>query len=430
MKYSELIVSFNEKKVGELKVNVSNNQLSFIYDAEWLKNGFPISPHIPLFDIEAQNENISTYIDNLLPEDENREILAKHINVSRTSIFALLSKIGMDVSGGLTFSNSFPIVKRENEFREITHKELAAKLDTDKSEELIYWDGKPRLSIAGVQRKLAVLIQDNKMGFADGEICSNTILKFQKLNMKERSVVLNEYVCMELAKKSKIDVPNVQLNRVGEHLYLLVDRFDRKVKQDKVEKIHVIDGCQFLNLQVSHKYERPFGSEGELSNFREGASFKKIYQALSISKSPIQSKLKMLRWFLFNLIIGNCDAHAKNISFFQNSKGCELTPFYDLVCVEIYKSDFDTELAMAVGDEFNSENIGVMELTEFCDDTELKPKLVSIEFFRLIDQVEKALKDLEVKIKLEAYEESFLSEIKKFIQDRINHFEKIFGELS
>ena len=52
---------------------------------------------------------------------------------------------------------------------------------------------------------------------------------------------------------------------------------------------------------------------------------------------------------LFQYLIGNTDAHGKNMSFFCNPAGLALAPCYDLVSVVQYEG-LGHELAMAYGD--------------------------------------------------------------------------------
>jgi serine/threonine-protein kinase HipA len=73
----------------------------------------------------------------------------------------------------------------------------------------------------------------------------------------------------------------------------------------------------------------------------------------------------MLRWALFQFLIGNSDAHGKNFSFFVRPGGLlEPTPWYDLVSVLQY-SGFDTDLAMAYGDVFNHAEVSPFALADF-----------------------------------------------------------------
>jgi len=53
-------------------------------------------------------------------------------------------------------------------------------------------------------------------------------------------------------------------------------------------------------------------------------------------------------WHVFNALVGNADAHAKNISLlFEPDRSIRLAPFYDLVCTRTYDK-LDRHLAMSV----------------------------------------------------------------------------------
>ena len=53
---------------------------------------------------------------------------------------------------------------------------------------------------------------------------------------------------------------------------------------------------------------------------------------------------------IFNYLIGNADAHGKNISLLLTREGPHLAPFYDLMCTAIYPELTD-RLAMKIGGE-------------------------------------------------------------------------------
>ncbi len=68
---------------------------------------------------------------------------------------------------------------------------------------------------------------------------------------------------------------------------------------------------------------------------------------------------------MFNYLIGNSDAHAKNISLMVNSRGYALAPFYDLLCVQAYG---DNDLALFIGDETTYDAVGAHSWEAFCED--------------------------------------------------------------
>ncbi|WP_447471315.1 HipA domain-containing protein [Vibrio harveyi] len=317
-------------KIGRLILPVgTETEFSFIYEDEWQLMGFPISPHIP-FDTQASPRSIENYLRNLLPEGEAFEEMIQNTTISKSNTFGLIRKLGAETSGALSFRvpDSEP---GETSFRPVPDDELIERLERNLAP-LVYWDGKVRLSVAGVQNKLNLLKRGDEWGFGEGKLSSNYILKFEC--GKAPCIAVNEFFCMTLAKLAGLDVANVELTRIGKTRTLIIERFDRAYieARDVVQRKHVIDGCQATDLPPGYKYERQNGDEGDGVYMRDGVSFPRLLSVKTID--TVITNLKLTQWMLFNLATLNYDAHGKNISFFVTPKGLELTPFYDLVNIE------------------------------------------------------------------------------------------------
>ncbi|OOE87304.1 HipA domain-containing protein [Salinivibrio sharmensis] len=317
-------------KIGRLILPVgTETEFSFIYEDEWKHAGFPISPHIP-FDDRASPRSIENYLRNLLPEGEAFEEMIQNTTISKSNTFGLIRKLGAETSGALSFRvpESEP---QETSFRPVPDDELIERLERNLAP-LVYWDGKVRLSVAGVQNKLNLLKRGDEWGFGEGKLSSNYILKFE--SGRAPCIAVNEFFCMTLAKLAGLDVANVELTRIGNTRTLIIERFDRAYieARDVVQRKHVIDGCQATDLPPGYKYERQNGDEGDGVYMRDGVSFPRLLCVKTID--TVITNLKLTQWMLFNLVTLNYDAHGKNISFFVTPKGLELTPFYDLVNIE------------------------------------------------------------------------------------------------
>ncbi len=145
-----------------------------------------------------------------------------------------------------------------------------------------------------------------------------------------------------------------------------------------------------LDLPSSYKYERNFGAGRDVKNIREGASFTKLFKATNLCEVPATAKLQLLDWAIYTLMIGNADAHGKNISFFVNKSGITVAPYYDMLSIIMHEG-VDHKLAMAYGDEFDVDNILGFPLRAFAEETGLNPKLVSARIKTLCKNMEKAL---------------------------------------
>jgi serine/threonine-protein kinase HipA len=69
---------------------------------------------------------------------------------------------------------------------------------------------------------------------------------------------------------------SVSILRVPDPI-LVVERFDRAREAERVRRLHIIDGCQALDLPVAYKYERNFGSGRDVRDIREGVSFGRLF---------------------------------------------------------------------------------------------------------------------------------------------------------
>ncbi|MCH8493597.1 MAG: HipA domain-containing protein [Idiomarina sp.] len=340
----------------------------FTYADTWIQTGYPISPHLS-FSGEFSAQTVVRFIRNLFPEGDAFDRLLETENLSKNNIYAILRAVGSDTAGLLAFSVNHNEAERPV-LRCVTDDELADRLRHQK--DMTYWDGKYRLSLAGVQNKLNVFINEqDKIFLASGTYASTHILKFA--STKYPSIVVNELFCMRLAEAVDLPSAPVRLRKFDEFTALLVQRFDRKTIANGVRKRHIIDGCQALDMPPENKYEQNFGSSRDVQHIRDGVSLPKLFQFADSTAVPIQSRQHMIDWVIFNIIIGNSDAHGKNISFYVGKReGITLAPFYDLVSV-VYEAQqepkLDTNLAMAIGDSFEISNITAYDLLSFAAET-------------------------------------------------------------
>ena len=380
---NELDIYYNSIKVGTLLLKPQSNDIYLNYCDTWQQNGFSLSPLLPL-DRNFTNNQVKNFIENLLPEGDGLDMLISYLQISKTNKFALISSIGRDVSGALDFiiPNSKAI---ETTFREVSSEELAQRIRKRKEIPISVWDDKPRISIAGVQEKLPITKLNGKYGFGEGKLSSTHILKFDK---KDENLVLNEYLSLHLARVAGLNVAKAEIKYFENEQVLEVERFDRKIISDQeIQKIHVIDSCQSLCLPVSYKYERNFGSGRDVKDIREGVSFEKLQSLINRCTIPLIENKKILEWTIVNLCLGNSDAHGKNISFFKDDNGMKITPFYDIVNIALYKNDYETDLAMAINDEFNIDNIRSYDLIEFCDEISVKMNQFRIIFKKISNKI-------------------------------------------
>jgi serine/threonine-protein kinase HipA len=427
MMSERLSVFLNREPLGVLTLQGKEDRYGLEYASSWLAGqGYAVSPHLQPG--ECQSEQIKRFLSNLLPEGRWLDELSQSYQVSKSNVFGLVALLGAETTGALTFQyDGDGQQPRVTEFRPVSSTELAERIAKRQQVSIARWDGKPRLSVTGVQDKLPIMIQPNgEMGFGEGDFASTHILKFgRRLDMH---MVVNEYICMELARLVKLPVAKVSLQRFGEPV-LVVERFDRRWNRDKIDRLHLIDGCQMLDLPPSYKYERPYGKAGEGAKIRTGASLPKLFEVCQHCRIPVLAIRELLNWTLFQLLIGNSDAHGKNISFSVGKNGIDVAPAYDLLNIDIYGEEFECDLAMAIGDEFASEEILPYQLAEFCDMCKLPQRQVATSLKNLCTAVLNNLGNVPLDDLLAGSETSFAQELIGRIRENARRFLSVATEL-
>jgi serine/threonine-protein kinase HipA len=368
--------------------------LEYAHDWESTPEAFPLSPALPLelpsagYPVGA----VKRFVENLLPEGRALDIIAAARHVAKSNVFALINELGTETTGAFRFwrTGEVPPSIVATPAREVTRDELNQRLNERDAIPLAVWDGKVRMSIAGVQDKLMVYLdrplkEGSRMFLVEPPLASTHILKPAPGGTATPHLVVNEHYCMSLARCMGLPVADVSIYRTPRPV-LVVSRFDRVVLEEAtgpvVKRLHIIDACQAADLPATYKYERNFGSGEHVRNIREGVSFEVLFGRVEQTVNRAAARLTLLRWALFQFLIGNSDAHGKNFSFFVRRQGLEPAPWYDLVSVVQY-SAIDHELAMAYGDAFTLGDVNAFELADFAKRCGVDRRLLKREATRL-----------------------------------------------
>ncbi|MGD9592828.1 MAG: type II toxin-antitoxin system HipA family toxin [Candidatus Berkiella sp.] len=183
-------------------------------------------------------------------------------------------------------------------------------------------------SIGGARPKC--LIEDNSFQY---------IAKFS-LTTDLYDIIKAEYIAMRLANLVGIKVPNVQLNSVLGKNVLLIERFDRSLHG--LNRHHMLSGLSLLGL---NELEARYASYIDLAEI--------IRTKFANPKDELKELYKRL---IFNVLIGNTDDHARNISAFWNGMQLQLTPAYDL-CPQLRIGGEATQAMAIEGKQHNNSTL-------------------------------------------------------------------------
>ncbi len=322
----QLWAYMNNTLVGVLRD--VNGLWSFRYADEWLTNphGFALSPHLPL-QVQPHVDggsirHVQWYFDNLLPEEGQRTLLANDAQVDVADALGLLAFYGAESAGSLTLLVSEMSEQNEGGLKTLPDDVISARIHNLPSVSLTQAALK-RMSLAGAQHKLAVVMNNKQLFEPYGAQPSTHILKPDHPDDAYPHSVANEWFTVRLARRLGLQVPNVYRRYVPEPVYL-IERFDRFKDGGSWQRRHVIDACQLLGLSHSYKYAQ--GTVEALARLAQKC------------RSSAVSRARLYQWLIFNVLVGNSDAHLKNLSFLVSHNGIELAPHYDLLSVACYET--------------------------------------------------------------------------------------------
>ena len=362
-----LTVWWDERVVGELTQD-QHGDLGFAYAPEWIADpmALALSASLAKRAEPFSRRECRPFFGGLLPEEVQREAAAQALGVSRANDFALLDRLGGDVAGALQFlpPGNKPTPQSTAIPRPLDQDALIGVLDRLPARPLLAGEGGLRLSLAGAQAKVPVVLVNGAVALPMPGQPTTHILKPPIGRFP--ATTENEAVVMRLAASAGLDAAAVEARAVGNRTFLLVQRYDRLfLENGSVRRVHQEDFCQALGRPTETKY----ASEG-------GPTLKDCFALVRrLSVLPAIDVLKLLDAVIFNLVVGNADAHGKNFSILYGADGARLTPLYDLLSTVNYP-DLSPNLAMKIGRRATLEDMDARGWAAFAADAGLGLPLV------------------------------------------------------
>jgi len=248
-------------------------------------------------------------------------------------------------------------------YRPLTGEQLSDLIKEIPTRPLLAGEEGIRISLAGAQEKLVLLFKKSRFYIPLNGAPGNFILKPRMLHF--HSSIENECFCMMLADALALPVPSVKILTEKDQKVLLIQRYDRVFDKGSVRRIHQEDFCQAMGLSHELKYQ----ADG-------GPGLKACFSLVRAhSANPIKDLQHLLRWVFFNYLIGNMDAHAKNLSFLYDSRQIRLAPFYDMLCTDIYEN-LTKKLAMKIGGENRPEWVMARHWERLAKEVNISPSVL------------------------------------------------------
>lgn len=271
------------------------------------------------------------FFSNLLPEGGLRRRIAAELKIHEDREFDLLAALGRDLPGAVI----------------LTPAKTPDHLPGRRSA----FDGAPsvppemKFSLGGMQLKFSMLRQGDRFTLPGATDLGDYIVKPPSSDYHGLPMI--EAAAMKTARAVGIETPEVMLvppdhvddltNFSGfrpDEPFYAVRRFDR-VDQGQGERRHIEDFAQVFNLRTSEKYGH--------------ANYEQIGRTLLQYAGGVDDLREMARRLVFNVLMGNGDAHVKNWSLlYADRRLPRLSPAYDLVPTIAYTT-MDQSIALNMG---------------------------------------------------------------------------------
>ena len=389
----------------------ADGRLSFSYSPRWLQSpsAQPLSRSLPLRPESFDDKATRPFFAGLLPEGDKRKLVAMALQVSPQNDYALLNGIGGECAGAVTLlePGQQPTgLPSEQYVRWLDDGELIAILDELPRRPMLAGKDGLRLSLAGAQDKLPVVFVNGHIGLPKQNTPSSHILK-PAISAVEGSVY-NEGFCMALAMRLKLSVASTSIRRVADRVYLLVERYDRLRQPDgSLQRLHQEDFCQALGVAPEYKYQ----NEG-------GPDLTQCFDLIRKATRPSAPQvLRLLDYVIFNALIGNHDAHAKNFSLIYTRRGTVLAPLYDALSTAVYANLTD-KMAMKIGSKYKFTEVQREHWDQFAQVAGLSPAQVKKRILTLASLLPSEAVSLRHELTTQDLNHDILSEIVGIIERR------------
>jgi serine/threonine-protein kinase HipA len=282
--------------------------------------------------VRRGRQNAWPFVTGLLPEGHHRAAMAQVAGVDTLDALGMLARFGRDVAGALVVAAepfdaaalSNGATAADSGVVDLTEDDLVAEVASLPARPLGLHDDS-ELSLAGLEDKILLVRTASGWGRPVHGFPSTHILKVD--NRVHRGTVVAEHDCLQLARRAGLPAPSSELTTIGDVDCVVVERYDRLVADGAVRRVHQEDSCQALGVDPADRQgRRKYEAYG-------GPTLAGIARLLNAyAPDPVAELVRLLVRVTFTVVIGDADAHGKNVSLLRPSpEHAALGPLYDTV---------------------------------------------------------------------------------------------------
>jgi len=301
----------------------------------------------------------SSFFGGYALEGRQRERLTQRRGISNpTDLYAMLREFGSSIAGAVTVSDPQAARRTQPRYELIRDGEIIARLRRAASDSDLGSDDQSRSMLAGFQPKLLLARFGGQWYLPRGRAHSTHILK-PRLDGRPDGLA-REHYGHALAAEVGLAHYQTELTGSGSRQYLVIERYDRSVDGETVTLTHQEDAAQALGLDWVDDHAKFQNPDAPRDSRRLSAY--RIAELLGSLQGEGQPVADLLRRLTFTVLLGDNDAHAKNLAILHLPLRSVLADVYDAVPNLFQEGRIDRNLALAIDGSFDHRRISAAHL--------------------------------------------------------------------
>ncbi|WP_083562063.1 type II toxin-antitoxin system HipA family toxin [Mycobacterium malmoense] len=356
----DLVVVLNERVAGAIVHESGKPRFAYV-DAYASSGLTPLSLSMPLREGQTYRPKVvGPWLAGLLPDNERvRELWAKEYGVSSSNPSALLRHVGRDCAGAVQIAplgEVDDILARTGSTEALSELEIGSRLRELHTEPGRWIHADERWSLAGAQAKFTAVRTDAGWARANGNAATTHIIKPGITGF--RGQALNEHLCLSALAQVGVPTALTEYHEFDGVPAIVVTRYDRVFKNNKVIRVHQEDMCQALGVWPDNKYADHGGPAA-------------VDIARLLAESATQDDVdRFANAVVAQYLLGAPDGHAKNYSVVLAGNAVTLAPIYDVASIFPYPSGRDANekpprVAMPINGRSRFGGVSIRDIAKF-----------------------------------------------------------------
>lgn len=308
---------------------------------------------------KAPSAAASSFFGGYALEGRQRERLTQRRGISNPSdLYAMLSEFGSSIAGAVTISDPDIQSRTQPRYEPISDNQIIQRLRRAATDGDLGSDDQSRSMLAGYQPKLLLARLDGNWYLPRGRAHSTHILKPRLPGCPDG--LAREYYGHALAAELGLAHYRTELVGNGARQYLVIERYDRAVDGEAVTLIHQEDAAQALGLDWVDDHAKFQDPDAPRDSHRPSAY--RIAELLGSLQGEGKPVADFLRRLTFTVLLGDNDAHAKNLAILHLPGRSVLADVYDAGPSLFQAGRIDCNLALAIDGSFDHRRISAAHL--------------------------------------------------------------------